>query len=112
MYHLSHRNTGLVTAIAFESLVKLGAMLILFLAAVYAVFGGIAGLEQWLLENPQMSNQLAQPIQGDDAPRPAADIFRGRSVYAPHLSYGFCRKQRQPRACALPLGGFRSICCY
>ena len=79
-----HRNTGLVTAIAFESLVKLGAMLILFFAAVYAVFGGIAGLEQWLLENPQMSNQLAQPIQGDDA-RALLLIFFAGAVCMPHI---------------------------
>ena len=73
-----------MTAIAFESVVKLSAMLILFLAAVYAVFGGIAGLEQWLLENPQMSNQLAQPIQGDDA-RALLLIFFAGAVCMPHI---------------------------
>jgi len=79
-----HRNTGLVTAIAFESLVKLSAMLMLFFAAVYAVFGGITGLEQWLLENPQTSNQLAQPIQGDDA-RALLLIFFAGAVCMPHI---------------------------
>ncbi|MDG2273133.1 MAG: ATP-binding protein [Halioglobus sp.] len=78
------RNTGLVTAIAFESLVKLSALLILFLAAVYAVFGGIGGLEQWLLENPQTSKQLAQPIQGDNA-RALLLIFFAGAVCMPHI---------------------------
>ena len=79
-----HRNTGLVTAIAFESVVKLGAMLVLLLAAVYAVFGGIGGLEQWLLENPQTSHQLNQPIQGDDA-RALLLIFFAGAVCMPHI---------------------------
>ena len=79
-----HRNTGLVTAIAFESLVKLSALLVLFFAAVYSVFGGIAGLEQWLLENPQTSKQLVQPIQGDNA-RALLLIFFAGAVCMPHI---------------------------
>ena len=44
------RNTGLVTAIAFESLVKLGALSALMIAAVFQVFDGFTDLEQWLLQ--------------------------------------------------------------
>ncbi|MGB1140659.1 MAG: histidine kinase, partial [Halioglobus sp.] len=60
----NQRNTGLVTAIAFESLVKLSAMTLLMLAAVYVVFGGFLELEEWLLQNP---DQLAvlQTQRGD-----------------------------------------------
>lgn len=79
-----YRNTGLVAAIAFESLVKLTALLVLFLAAIYGVFGGFAGLEQWLMENPQMSDKLAEPIQGDDA-RALLLIFFAGAVCMPHI---------------------------
>jgi PAS domain S-box-containing protein len=79
-----YRNTGLVTAIAFESLVKLTAMIILLFAAVYPVFGGFAGLEQWLLEHPQMNQSLTQTIQGDDA-RALLLIFFAGAVCMPHI---------------------------
>jgi PAS domain S-box-containing protein len=79
-----HRNTGLVTAIAFESLVKLTALMVLFLAAIFSVFGGLNGLDQWLLDNPQVSNLLAQPIQGDDA-RALLVIFFAGAVCMPHI---------------------------
>lgn len=79
-----HRNTGLVTAIAFESLVKLTALMVLFVAAIYPVFGGFQGLEQWLLDNPQMSNKLAQPMRGDDS-RALLLIFFAGAVCMPHI---------------------------
>jgi PAS domain S-box-containing protein len=47
-----HRNTGLVTAIAFESLVKLAALTILMGAALFGVFDGPGEVQQWLAEHP------------------------------------------------------------
>jgi signal transduction histidine kinase/Na+/proline symporter len=79
-----YRNTGLVTAIAFESLVKLSALMVLFLAAIYPVFGGFDGLEQWLVENHQMNDALVRPIQGDDA-RALLLIFFAGAVCMPHI---------------------------
>ncbi|NQX90412.1 MAG: hypothetical protein HRT77_17365 [Halioglobus sp.] len=78
------RNTGLVTAIAFESVVKLVAMTALFLTAVYTVFGGFDNMEQWLLENPKVSEILAQPISGNDG-RALLLIFFAGAVCMPHL---------------------------
>lgn len=78
------RNTGLVTAIAFESLVKLSAMTTLLLTAVFTVFGGFTGMEQWLLDNPQASEVLAQPIRGEDG-RTLLLIFFAGAVCMPHL---------------------------
>ncbi|HEY6132239.1 MAG TPA: histidine kinase, partial [Halioglobus sp.] len=78
------RNTGLVTAIAFESLVKLSALTILFLAAIYPVFGGFSGLEQWIDENPAVSQSLTQLVQGDDA-RALLLIFFAGAVCMPHI---------------------------
>jgi len=79
-----YRNTGLVTAIAFESLVKLSALMVLSLAAVYPIFGGFAGLEQWLVDNHRMSQELTQPIQGDDA-RALLLLFFAGAVCMPHI---------------------------
>lgn len=79
-----YRNTGLVTAIAFESLVKLCALMVLFLAAIYQVFGGFDGLEQWLVDNGRMSHELTQPIHGDDA-RSLLLIFFAGAVCMPHI---------------------------
>ncbi len=81
---LQHRNTGLVTAIAFESLVKLSALFTLFMAAVYSIFGGFAGLEQWLVESHRINRELALPIQGNDA-RALLLIFFAGAVCMPHL---------------------------
>ncbi|CAA0092676.1 Signal transduction histidine-protein kinase AtoS [Halioglobus japonicus] len=79
-----HRNTGLVTAIAFESLVKLSALMILLLAAVYSIFGGFDGLQLWLLDNPQVSRSLTHTIQGNDA-RMLLVIFFAGAVCMPHI---------------------------
>jgi|AntAceMinimDraft_11_1070367.scaffolds.fasta_scaffold00227_16 PAS domain S-box-containing protein len=79
-----YRNTGLVTAIAFESLVKLAALMILLVAAVYSIFGGFDGLQQWLLDNPQINHSLTQTIQGNDA-RALLLIFFAGAVCMPHI---------------------------
>jgi signal transduction histidine kinase/Na+/proline symporter len=78
------RNSGLVTAIAFESLVKLTAMLGLMFAAVYSIFGGFPEMEQWLLQNPQLSRALNQPIQGDSS-RALLLVFFAGAVCMPHI---------------------------
>lgn len=79
-----HRNTGLVTAIAFESVVKLCAMMVLLLAAVYSIFGGFSGLEAWLIQNPQVSQSLTRTIEGNDA-RAMLLIFFAGAVCMPHI---------------------------
>jgi PAS domain S-box-containing protein len=78
------RNDGLVTAIAFESLVKLAALLILFLVAIYGVFDGFSDLEQWLQENPGINGVLERPMQGDTA-RALLLIFFAGAVCMPHI---------------------------
>ncbi len=78
------RNTGLVTAMAFESVVKLGAMLLLLLAAVYQVFGGYAGLEQWLIDNPEITAGLSESIHGNSS-RALLLVFFAGAVCMPHI---------------------------
>lgn len=78
------RNFGLITAIAFESLVKLFALLIVMFAAIYSVFGGFDGLEQWLMQHPQLSHSLSHPIT-DNSSRALLLVFFAGAVCMPHI---------------------------
>ena len=78
------RHNGLVAAIAFESVVKLLAMLLVGLTAVYQVFGGFGGMEQWLNANPQIVSLLNYPMR-EDSSRALLLIFFSASVAMPHL---------------------------
>jgi PAS domain S-box-containing protein len=79
-----HRNTGLVTAIAFESLLKLAALFVLFFASIYGVFDGFSGLDDWLAQNPASHNILDKPMRGDAA-RGLLLIFFAGAVCMPHI---------------------------
>ena len=79
-----HRNTGLVTAIAFESLVKLAALFVLFFVSIYGVFDGFNGLNEWLAQNPASHNILEKPMRGDSA-RGLLLIFFAGAVCMPHI---------------------------
>lgn len=63
--HISPRekHEGLVVAIAFESLVKLLAMLLVGAYAIFGVFGGLGGMNTWLQVNPEAVNALYQPLR-------------------------------------------------
>lgn len=57
------KHEGLVVAIAFESLVKLIALMMVGIFAVFGVFGGFGGVEQWLRDNPQALENLYRPVR-------------------------------------------------
>ena len=78
------RNTGLVTAIAFESLVKLAAMFILLLAAVYGVFGSFDALAAWLQQHPEVSSMFDHSMQ-DNTARSLLVVFFAGAVCMPHI---------------------------
>ncbi len=59
---LREKHRGLVVAIAFESLVKLIALLTVGVFAVFGIFGGLTELNQYLLLNPEVKTALFQPI--------------------------------------------------
>ena len=84
--HLSsqYRNTGLVTAIAFESLVKLAALFVVLVAAIFGVFGSFGELEQWLVQNPGISHTAGPSIHGDTARSLLLAFFAG-AVCMPHI---------------------------
>jgi PAS domain S-box-containing protein len=63
--HVSPRgkHEGLVVAIAFESLVKLSALCMVGLYAIFNVFGGFDGLDAWLGEHPEALEALYAPVR-------------------------------------------------
>ena len=78
------RHNGLVVAIAFESVIKLIALLAVGFAAVYQVFGGFEGMEQWLYANPDIVSLLNSPMREDSA-RALLLIFFSAAVAMPHF---------------------------
>lgn len=65
--HVSPRekHAGLVVAIAFESLIKLVALLAVGLYALFGIFDGPQQLSSWLADNPQAIENLYQPVEQD-----------------------------------------------
>lgn len=63
--HVSPRekHRGLVAAIAFESLIKLIALLSVGLFALFGIFGGATGLGHWLEANPEVITALYEPVR-------------------------------------------------
>lgn len=63
--HISPRekHRGLVMAIAFESLVKLVALLGIALFALFGVFDGPGALQDWLEARPEAIDALYQPVR-------------------------------------------------
>lgn len=57
------KHEGLVVAVAFESLVKLVALMMVGAYAVYGVFGGFEGVERWLQDNPDALARLYTPVR-------------------------------------------------
>src|SRR5258706_5514208 len=56
------KHEGLVVAIAFESAVKLLALVAVGLYAVYELFGDMGGLATWIEHHPQALTMLYQPV--------------------------------------------------
>ncbi|WP_018934898.1 ATP-binding protein [Thioalkalivibrio sp. ALJ24] len=57
------KHAGLVLAIAFESVIKLIAILGIAAVALFAVFGGPSGLNHWLESNPGATEALYAPVR-------------------------------------------------
>lgn len=78
----SHR--GLLTALAFESLVKMFALLLVGIISTYAVFGSFDGLQSWLDSSPDVLASLNKP-QAADSNRLMLIMFFAAAVCMPHI---------------------------
>ncbi|MBW8077113.1 MAG: histidine kinase, partial [Gallionella sp.] len=58
------RHEGLVVAIAFESMVKLVALLVAGVFVLVTIFGGWSGIGRWLAENPHTLPAMYAPVGG------------------------------------------------
>ena len=84
--HISNRekHEGLVIAIAFESIVKLLAIGVVGWYAIYVVFDGPAGLEEWLSNNQHALQTLHSPLQ--EGPwRTLLLVFFAAAIVMPHM---------------------------
>ena len=77
---------GLVMAIAFESLVKLIAFLVVGAFAVYGAFGSFDGLDQWLQEQPDLVASLKNTDYFSSF-HVMALLFFTAAVAMPHMFY-------------------------
>lgn len=78
------KHRGLVTALAFESLVKVFAMLAIGIFSVWGVFGGFEGLDSWLLEHPENLQALQTPT-GESSSHTMLLVFIATAVAMPHV---------------------------
>lgn len=94
------KHEGLVMAIAFESVIKLLAMLCLGGFAIYQGFGGLAQVDQWLQTQPELLHAIKQP----DAPGSfhiTAILFFTAAVASPHMFYMIFNENKDPKALTL-----------
>ncbi len=75
---------GLVTAMAFESLVKLFGLLAVGGYVLFKVFGGMDGLDLWLAKNPHLLQALSRPVQ-ESSSHTLLLVFLATAVSMPHI---------------------------
>lgn len=78
------QHRGLITAMAFESLLKVCALCAVGLVSVFGVFNGLDGLDQWLLDHPENLALLHNPIHTDSA-HTLLLVFVATAVTMPHI---------------------------
>ena len=91
------QHKGLVVAMAFESLVKTIALIIVGIYSVYVIFGSYAGLDSWLQENTDMLSLLREPRE-DFNIRTLLLIFFSAAIAMPHLFHIMFSETPHPRA--------------
>lgn len=75
---------GLVTAMAFESLVKLFGLFAVGLYALIKIFNGLDGLDAWLLANPEHLENLYSPVKQSSS-HTLLLVFIATAVAMPHI---------------------------
>ncbi|MCG4454349.1 MULTISPECIES: sensor histidine kinase [unclassified Pseudomonas] len=91
------KHEGLVFAIAFESVVKLTAVSIIGIYALYGVFDGPQDLEHWLVQNQAALASLHTPLQ--EGPwRTLLLVFFASAIVMPHMYHMTFTENLNPRA--------------
>ncbi|MEK9712356.1 MAG: ATP-binding protein [Thalassolituus sp.] len=105
--HVSPRekHEGLVFAIAFESVLKLVAILVLGAVVMFGIFPEVGGLETWLSQNQQ---QLAeQQVRLQDGPwRTLLLMFFAAAIAMPHMFHMAFTENTNPAALRQASWGF------
>ncbi len=104
------KHEGLVFAIAFESVVKLVAISIIGLYALYGVFDGPQDLQSWLVQNQSSLSNLHTPLQ--EGPwRTLLLVFFASAIVMPHMYHMTFTENLNPRAMVSASWGCRCFCC-
>ncbi len=91
------KHEGLVFAIAFESLVKLVALLVIGGYALFVVFNGPSDLDLWLQDNKEILSSLQMPLQ--EGPwRTLLLLFFASAIVMPHMYHMVFTENLNPRA--------------
>lgn len=89
------KHHGLVVAMAFESIVKLLILSVLGLYAVFAVFGGMNELDQWLLNEYDQANQLKTPFL-ENSTNLVIVLFFTSAITMPYMFHMVFRENSNP----------------
>ena len=95
----SDNHQGLVLAIAFDSLVKLVAMLVLGGVILFGVFGGMSGLEDWLLSNRSPATTMTLSVD-DGSWRALMLMSFAGALVLPHMYHMTSSENPSPKALA------------
>ncbi len=91
------KHEGLVFAIAFESLVKLIATLVIGAYALFVVFNGPNDLDLWLTQNSSVLKDLQMPLQ--EGPwRTLLLLFFASAMVMPHMYHMTFTEHLSPRS--------------
>jgi len=98
------RHDGLVMAIAFESVVKLLALLSVGIFAIYAGFGSLGGMNEWLAGRPDLLEGLQNTAYLSSF-HVTALLFFTAAVAMPHMFYMTFNEINSPRTLTLASWG-------
>ncbi|MES2625523.1 MAG: ATP-binding protein [Pseudomonadota bacterium] len=90
------RNDSVVVSLAFESIVKIFALLAAGLYAVYGVFGGFTSLNEWLAIQPPAVTRLDISFL-DNSTNLLVLLFFTAAIAMPHMFHMIFHENRNPR---------------
>ncbi|ALO46990.1 Two-component system sensor CbrA [Pseudohongiella spirulinae] len=98
------RHEGLVMTIAFESIVKLVALLLVGGFAVFKGFGSFDAMEQWLQQQPELLRRLKEPAPPGTF-QVMMLVFFTAAVATPQMFYMTFHENNHPRALSVASWG-------